>query len=158
MPNRAVVLTISDRSAAGTREDRSGPVLIESLAGVDAVLVHRQIVPDEAAAIRDVVRGWLGRCELILTTGGTGIAPRDVTPEAIEPLLEKRLPGMGEVMRLRAFERLPTSILSRSGAGIAGGTLIVYLPGSPKAVRECMEWLSPAIRHACALLAGADHG
>lgn len=154
MKNRAVVITVSDRSAAGAREDRSGPVIISELATLDAALVHRQVVPDEISHIRPAVETWLGRCELLITTGGTGIAARDVTPEAIEPLLERRLPGFGEVMRMRAFERTPTSVLSRGGAGISRNTLVIYLPGSPKAVAECLEWLAPAIRETCRFLRG----
>lgn len=152
MPLRAVVLTISDRCSAGSAEDRSGPAVIEQLPGFDAVLVHRETVPDDVERIRGVVRAWSARCDLLLTTGGTGIAPRDVTPEALQPLLERELPGFGEVMRLRAFERLPQSVLSRGGAGTIGAMLVVWLPGSPRAVQECLEWLAPAIRHGCRLL------
>lgn len=154
MPLRAVVLTISDRCSAGEAEDRSGPAAIEHLARIDASLVHREIVPDEIERIRSVVQAWVNRCDLLIATGGTGLSPRDVTPEAIEPLLDRRLPGFGEVMRMRAFDRLPQSILSRGGAGSIGTTLIVWLPGAPRAVTECLDWLSPAIRHACGLLRG----
>jgi molybdopterin adenylyltransferase len=152
--NRAVVITVSDRCSRGEAEDRSGPAIIERLAELDATLVHRQVIPDELDTIRQTVTTWIGRCDVILTTGGTGLAPRDVTPEAIEPLIERSLPGFGEVMRLRGFERNPLSVLSRGGAGTAGGTLIVWLPGAPRAVTECLEWLGPGIRHACALLRG----
>lgn len=154
MQIRTAVFTISDRCARGQAEDRSGPAIIERLPDLDATLVHREVVPDEVSSIRAALQGWIGRCELIVSTGGTGIAARDVTPEAVSPLLDRPLPGFGETMRLRAFERLPTSILSRGGAGVAGSTLIVWLPGSTKAVRECLEWLEPAIRHACRQLAG----
>jgi molybdenum cofactor synthesis domain-containing protein len=148
------VLTISDRCFAGQTEDKSGPAVIESLAALDCGLVHREVIPDDRGRIESVVRSWLGRADLIITTGGTGVALRDVTPEALAPLIEKSLPGFGEVMRLRAFERTPMSIVSRGGAGIAERTLLVWLPGSPKAVRECLEWLTPAIRHVCAFLSG----
>jgi len=151
MPNRAVVITISDRCSAGRAVDRSGPAIIERLAELEAHLVHRQIIPDDLDAIRRVVQEWLGRCDVILTTGGTGVSARDVTPEAIRPLIEKELRGFGEIMRLRGYEQTPTSILSRGGAGLAAGTLVVWLPGSPKAVRECLDWLAPAIKHACVL-------
>lgn len=154
MSARAVVITISDRSADGSRADTSGPAVIESLPDLDASLVHREIIPDELERIRDGVARWIDRADLILTTGGTGVATRDVTPEAILPLIQKHLPGFGEVMRLRAFDRTPMSILSRGGAGVSGKTLIIWLPGSPKAVMECIEWLAPAIRHACAVLRG----
>lgn len=154
MPNRAVILTISDRCHRGEVEDRSGPAIFAQLPAIDAVSIHHEVIPDERERIAGVVRSWLGRCDLLITTGGTGIAPRDVTPDAIGPLIERPLPGFGEVMRLRAFERLPMSILSRGGAGIAGNTLVLWLPGSPKAVGECLEWLTPAIRHACQFLRG----
>ncbi len=156
MSNRAVVITVSDRCSRGEAPDRSGPAIVEALADLDAVLVHREIVPDEVERIRAVAEGWRGRCNLMLLTGGTGISPRDVTPEALAPLIDKPLPGFGEVMRLRAFDRLPTSILSRGGAGLSGSTLLVWVPGSPRAARECLEWLSAAIRHACDCLRGDD--
>jgi len=154
MSARAVVITVSDRSADGRRADASGPAAIEALPDLDASLVHREIVPDEVDRIRDAARRWLDRCDLLLLTGGTGVALRDVTPEAVEPLIQKLLPGFGEIMRMRAFERTPMSILSRGGAGVSGRTLVVWLPGSPKAVTECLHWLAPAIRHACAVLRG----
>lgn len=153
--NRAVVVTISDRCAGGQAEDRSGPAMLAELDRLDAHPVHRAVVPDEVDRIQAVASGWLGRCEIILCSGGTGVAPRDVTPEAIEPLLERRLPGFGEAMRMLAFERTPRSIVSRGGAGIARNTLVVYMPGSPKAVKECLEWLAPAIKEICAFLRGA---
>ncbi|MFN0135868.1 MAG: MogA/MoaB family molybdenum cofactor biosynthesis protein [Phycisphaerae bacterium] len=149
-----MVLTISDRCAAGTADDKSGPAIIEHLHALDGVLVHRETVPDDVDRIRGVVTAWLGRCELIITTGGTGVAERDVTPEAIEPLIKRPLPGFGEIMRMNAFERTAMSILSRGGAGIAGRTLVVWLPGATKGVRECLDWLTPAMRHACQFLRG----
>lgn len=152
--NRAVVITISDRCSTGEREDRSGPAIIELLEELEATLIHRQVVPDDAERIRDAVARWIDRCELVVTTGGTGLAPRDVTPEALDPLIERRLPGFGEAMRMPFFERQPLSIISRGGAGVAGRTLILWLPGSPAAVRECLEVLAPAIRHACGYLRG----
>ena len=159
MAYRAVVLTISDSRSRGAAEDRGGPAIVEQLNALDAVLVHREIVPDEVDRIRAVVQQWIGRCDMLLTTGGTGVAPRDVTPEAIEPLLERDLPGVGEIMRINAFARTPLSILSRGGAGVAQGTLVVWLPGQPKGVTECLVWLAPAIRHTCEILKGGNaHG
>lgn len=156
MGNRAVILTISDRCHAGDAVDRSGATLADLLPHLDAQLIHRETLPDEAARIRTAVDTWLGRCELILTTGGTGIAARDVTPEAIEPLIERPLPGFGEAMRLKAFDRQPMSIISRSGAGITRETLVVWMPGSTQAVRECIDALAPAIRHVCQFLRGEN--
>ncbi len=159
MPFRTVVLTISDSRSRGEAEDRSGPAITEQLALLDAALIHREIVPDEVEAIRAAVKTWLGRADLIITTGGTGVAARDVTPEAIEPLVERRLPGFGEAMRLHAFDRNPLTVVSRGGAGVAGTTLIVWLPGSVRAAKECIGWLAPAIKHVCGLLRGETaHG
>lgn len=154
MPNRAVVITVSDRCSRGQASDRSGPAIIEHLGALDASLVHRQIVSDDVEAIRSAASDWIGRCDLLLLTGGTGVTARDCTPEAVRPLLERELPGFGEIMRLRGFDRTPTSIVSRGGAGVAAGTLVVWLPGSPEAVVECLGWLTPAIRHVCELLRG----
>lgn len=154
MPFRTVVLTISDSRSRGDAEDRSGPAITEQLSLLDAALVHRQIVPDEVEAIRTAVRTWLGRADLILATGGTGVAARDVTPEAVAPLIERPLPGFGEAMRLHGFAGNPLTILSRGGAGVIGTTLVVWLPGSVKAASECVTWLAPAIKHACGLLRG----
>lgn len=154
MSNRAVVITISDRCSRGESADRSGPTIVELLPRLEASLAHHEIVPDDVDRIREAVKGWLGRAELILTTGGTGVGARDVTPEAIEPLIERALPGFGEIMRGRSFDATPLSIVSRSGAGLAGNTLLVWLPGSPKAVRECIDWVAPAIIHVCEFLRG----
>ncbi len=156
MPNRAVVLTISDRCAAGAAEDRSGPALIEHLDDLHASLIHRETIPDDADRIAATVAAWVGRCDVILTTGGTGVAPRDVTPQAILPLIERPLPGFGEVIRLKAFDRTPLSVLSRAGAGIVGSTLVVWLPGAPRACQECVQWLAPAIQHVCLFLRGKN--
>ncbi len=152
--NRAVVVTISDRCSAGDAVDRSGPEIVDCLPQVAGRLIHRETIPDDVDRIREVAERWLGRTEMLITTGGTGIAERDVTPEAFAPLIEKQLPGFGELMRLKAYERLPLSIISRAGAGVARQTLVIWLPGSTRAVRECLEWLAPAIRHSCDFLAG----
>ncbi len=154
MPTRAVVLTISDRCAAGAAEDRSGPALIEHLDDLHASLIHREIIPDDADRIAAAVAAWIGRCDVILATGGTGVAKRDVTPDAIQPLIERPLPGFGEAMRMSVFPRNPLSVLSRAGAGIASATLIVWLPGSPRACQECIQSLAPAIQHVVAFLGG----
>lgn len=155
MVNRAVVITVSDRCSAGQAVDESGPAIIDLLPSVDASIVHRETIPDDVDRIRQAVETWLNRAELIVTTGGTGVAPRDVTPEAIAPLIERPLPGFGEVMRMRAYERTKLSVVSRSGAGVSGKSLVIWLPGSPRAVRECFDWLAPAIAHVCEFLRGA---
>jgi molybdopterin adenylyltransferase len=151
-------LTISDRASAGVYADRSGPeieaVLRETL-GAEAEFVAA-LVPDEAAQIAARLRELADSagCDLIVTTGGTGVSPRDVTPEATRAVLDKELPGFGEAMRMHAFARVRTAILSRATAGTRGRCLIVNLPGKPAAVRECLEILAPALREAVAHLRG----
>lgn len=153
-------ITISDRASAGDYEDRSGPeigrVLRETF-GAEVEFIST-IVPDEvemiAAKLREFADG--ARCDLIVTTGGTGISARDVTPEATRTVLVKELPGFGEIMRMQSFAKVKTAVLSRATAGTRGRSLIVNLPGKPSAVRECLEILSPAIREGVAHLRGGD--
>jgi molybdopterin adenylyltransferase len=142
-------VTASDRAAAGIYEDLSGPAIEQTLAAILPgvhTFVARLVADDTdilAATLAELAD--VERCELIITTGGTGPTPRDVTPEATRRVLEKELPGFGEIMRMKSFAIAPTAILSRATAGIRGTSLIVNLPGSPKAVRECLEILAPAI-------------
>jgi molybdenum cofactor synthesis domain-containing protein len=150
--SKAAVVTISDSRSAGAAEDRSGPLVSELLGKLGLNVTERRLVPDDAAHIADCVRALAGHVDLIVTTGGTGIGPRDVTPEAIAPLLDRPLPGFGEIMRTGAYSKTPLSILSRGGGGIIGRTLIVMLPGSEAAVRDGLELLGPAIRHALGVL------
>lgn len=144
-------VTASDRASTGVYADLSGPAIEEGLRGIFAgespVWVVR-LLPDERMALADALRGLCDAegCDLVITTGGTGPTPRDITPEATRDVLEKELPGFGEIMRMKSFAVAPTAILSRATAGIRGRTLIVNLPGSPKAVRECLAILGPAIR------------
>ncbi len=151
-------LTISDRASAGVYEDLSGPAIEEALAGLfgGAAEFSRLLVPDERPQIAGALRQLCDqdRCALVVTTGGTGPTPRDVTPEATREILEKELPGFGEIMRVRSFDLAPTSILSRSVSGIRGKSLVINLPGSPKAVRECLAILAPAIRECLKHLRG----
>lgn len=156
-------VTISDRASAGIYEDRSGPeierVLCEFFGSV--VKFESAIVPDEIPLISAALRKFADemQCDLVVTTGGTGIASRDVTPEATRPLLEKELPGFGEAMRMQSLAKVKTAILSRALAGTRGRALIINLPGKPAAVRECLEILAPAIREGIAHLRGDDpHG
>jgi molybdopterin adenylyltransferase len=153
-------LTISDRAAAGVYEDRSGPEIEKALGeflGPDAVFASA-IVPDEVELIVAALRNLADaqQCDVVVTTGGTGISPRDVTPEATRRVLEKELPGFGEIMRLQSFATVRTAILSRAVAGTRGRTLIVNLPGRPSAVRECLAILAPALREGLAHLRGED--
>ncbi|MDE3067004.1 MAG: molybdopterin adenylyltransferase [Verrucomicrobiota bacterium] len=153
-------LTISDRASAGVYEDRSGPEIERALReflGAD-VEFEQALVPDETELISAALRKLADAqaCDLVVTTGGTGVAARDVTPEATRAVLEKELPGFGEIMRVRSFARTPTAVLSRAAAGTRGRTLILNLPGKPSAVRECLEILAPAIREGLAHLRGDD--
>ena len=142
-------ITLSDRAAAGVYEDRSGPAIQQFFTEHVATPIEWQqvLIPDERAEIEEVLRTLCdaGGTALIITTGGTGPSPRDVTPEATKTVLERELPGFGEIMRVHTFAKVPTAILSRATAGTRGQTLIVNLPGNPKAIGECLPLLLPAI-------------
>lgn len=152
-------ITVSDRASAGIYEDRSGPeienVLREFFADAKFVVA---VIPDEQKLISAKLCEFADteKCDLIVTTGGTGISPRDLTPEATKAILEKELPGFGETMRMESLKSVKTAILSRAVAGTRGKSLIVNLPGKPTAVRECLEILAPAIREGVAHLRGED--
>ena len=152
-------ITISDRASAGIYTDRSGPEIETVLREFfDSAIFESAIVPDEVDLISSTLRNLADelKCDLIVTTGGTGVSARDVTPEATKMILEKELPGFGEIMRVHSFVKIKTAILSRAVAGTRGKTLIVNLPGKPSAVRECLEILAPAIREGVAHLCGEN--
>lgn len=154
---RVAILTVSDRGAAGTREDESGAVARQMVQeALQATVVDYRIVPDERAAIEAVLRAWADRREadLVLTTGGTGLAPRDITPEATRAVIEREVPGIPEAMRAASLAQTPFAMLSRMVAGTRAATLIVNLPGSPKAVRENLAVVLPALPHALEKLMG----
>jgi len=155
---KAAILTVSDRSANGAREDLSGPALARAVREAGFVVVARQIVPDDRDAIEDRLRSLAdaGDVRLVLTTGGTGVGPRDVTPEATLAVVEKRVPGLAEAMRARSLAVTPNAMLSRAEAGVRGACLIVNLPGSPKGAVECFDVIAPALGHAAELLAGEN--
>ena len=161
MPDEAArigILTVSDRASRGVYEDRGGPAIQEYL---DEVLTSAwepvaRVVPDERGEIEEALEELCEQegCCLIVTTGGTGPAARDVTPEATETVCEKMMPGFGELMRKVSLEKVPTAILSRQTAGIRGSSLIVNLPGQPRAIRECLDAVFPAIPYCVDLIGG----
>lgn len=152
----AAVLTVSDRGFRGEREDTGGALTAELLAAAGYEVVCRDIVPDEAEEIRRALCRMADRekIALIVTTGGTGFSPRDVTPEATVAVCEKLTPGIPEAMRCASLQITPRAMLSRAQAGIRGGSLIVNLPGSPKAIRENLAAILPALSHGLAMLLG----
>jgi molybdopterin adenylyltransferase len=157
-PIRAGVVTVSDKGYAGDREDASGPLLSNLLRTMGAEVVSQSIVPDEQSDIeRELTRlADEAQVDLVVTTGGTGPAPRDVTPEATRAVTERDVPGLAEALRFEGYRKTPLAVISRGVAAIRGGTLIVNLPGSPKAVREGMETLAPILPHAIRMLRGVD--
>jgi molybdopterin adenylyltransferase len=153
---RAAVLTVSDRSARGERTDESGPALAELLREAGATVVMQEVVSDEPGPLTERLRALAdgGDVHLVLTTGGTGLSPRDNTPEATRAVIEREVPGLAEAMRAETLKQTPTAMLSRGVCGTRAGVLVVNLPGSPKGVRECFAVIRPVLRHAVATLSG----
>jgi molybdenum cofactor synthesis domain-containing protein len=150
---KAAVLTISDGVSAGEREDKSGDLLAELLEG-DGYEVERRVVPDDADTIAEALAELAEEVQLVLSTGGTGLGPRDVTPEATREVIERDAPGISEALRADSIAKTPHGLLSRGVAGVRGSTLIVNLPGSTGGCRDGFAVLQPALRHALELLAG----
>lgn len=155
-PIRAGVVTVSDKGYAGRREDVSGPLLAGLLDEIGAVVVHQTVIPDEQDQIEALLIAWTDEeaLDLIVTTGGTGATPRDVTPEATLAVVEREMRGLAEVIRWEGYRKTPRAVLSRGIAGLRGRSLIVNLPGSPKAVRDGMATLAPILPHAVQMVRG----
>ncbi len=151
---KAAIITISDKGSRGEREDKSGEVIKEKLRHIKAQVVAYDIVPDERDIIAQKLKSFADKANLILTTGGTGVSPRDVTPEATRDVIEKELPGFSEAMRMESFKITPRAIGSRAVSGIYKDTLIVNLPGSPKGVSECLDTVLNAIPHTLDVIGG----
>lgn len=157
------ILTVSDRSSRGERPDASGPALGDLVAARGWAVVRKAILPDDLMTLRDALASWAdsGEMDVLLTTGGTGFSPRDVTPEATKAVIERSAPGLSEAMRSASLQVTPHAMLSRAASGIRGSTLIVNLPGSPKGAVENLKVILPVLPHAVQLLQedpGAEAG
>jgi molybdopterin adenylyltransferase len=155
---RAAIVTISSSKALGEGIDESGPALAELARSLGAEIEGMDMVPDDRARIESRLRHWSDErgCDLVLTSGGTGFSPTDVTPEATKAVLEREAPGIAEAMRATSREHTPHWMLSRAIAGIRGRTLIVNFPGNPKSIRQTADAIAPALPHALALLTGSE--
>jgi molybdenum cofactor synthesis domain-containing protein len=156
MEFKAAVVTVSDKSAAGEREDGSGPAVLEVLEGAGIEVVRRELVPDDRAMLESLLGELCGMgLDLVVTTGGTGLSPRDVTPEATLAVIDREVPGMAEAMRARSLKVTPHAMISRAVCGLKDGTLVINLPGSPGGARECLEAVMPALPHALEVVSGS---
>ena len=152
------IITISDKGSRGEREDLSGPAIKELIIPLPAQVQFYEVIPDETESISATLKDCSDKlnCDLIITTGGTGVGPRDVTPEATRAVIDREIPGMAEVMRMESLKKTPHAMISRAVVGTRGQSLIVNLPGSPKAVKENLSSLLPALSHAIDKIKGDD--
>ena len=151
---RVAVITASDGVAAGTRVDTSGDLLAQRMAALPAEIVSRAVVPDSISDIQQALTAALSAADCVVISGGTGLGPRDVTPQAVGALLDYEVPGMAEAMRIEGLRHTAHAMLSRQVVGVAQGCLVIALPGSPRAVGECIDTIWAALPHALALLRG----
>lgn len=157
-PLRGAVVVVSDSTAAGKRKDGSGRAIAERMAEAGVAVGDVAVLPDDPEAVADALRGLVAdRVDLVFTTGGTGLGPRDLTVEAVRRVIEREVPGIPEAMRVHGFQRTPRAVLSRGVAGVAGNTLIVTLPGSTKGVQESLDALWPALLHIFPMIWGGGH-
>jgi len=152
---RVAILTLSDKGSKGEREDLAGPLIREMIAGIGATVEYYEIIPDEKDLIKEKLMAYSNKVDLVLTTGGTGLSPRDVTPEATLEVIEKEIPGIAETMRSAGLEKTKRAMLSRAVAGVRGNTLIINMPGSPKAVKEGLEAVMDVLPHAIEKIKGS---
>jgi len=150
------ILTLSDKGSKGEREDMSGPSVEKMMKKIDATVVSCDILPDEKALIKKKLLSLCNKVDLVLTTGGTGLSPRDVTPDATLKVIEREIPGIAEAMRSEGLKKTPFAMLSRAVAGVRGKTLIINLPGSPKAVRENLAAILDVLPHAVEKIKGSQ--
>jgi len=151
----AAVLTLSDKGSRGEREDLAGPLIREMIAVIGATVRYYEVIPDEKGLIKEKLIDYSNKVDLVITTGGTGLSPRDVTPEATREVIDREIPGIAETMRSLGLKKTKRAMLSRAVAGVRGNTLIINLPGSPKAVREGLEAVMEVIPHAIEKIKGS---
>ncbi len=154
IPLKAAIITVSTKGAAGTRVDESGPAIREALEAAGIKVVHTKLVADGVTPVGNAIREATQKANVVITSGGTGLSPNDNTPEATRRVIDREAPGVAEALRAHSLSKTPHGMLSRGVAGTIGQTLVVNLPGSPKAARESLEVLIPVLAHAIELLAG----
>jgi molybdenum cofactor synthesis domain-containing protein len=157
LPPRALVVTVSNRASAGVYADRGGPILVDGLKALGFAVDGPQIVRDGEPVAEALTGAVAEGYDVVLTTGGTGLTPLDLTPEMTARILDREVPGIAEAIRMRSMEKVPASVLSRGMAGLAGRTLVVNLPGSPGGCKDGMAVLAPVLRHAVDQIGGGDH-